>query len=51
MGASECENNASSVPLPGSQPNAFDGERTKIETTNHQSQESEKGVSPSFHAF
>ena len=39
MGAlSECEDNASPVPLPGSQPDAFDGEPTKIETTNHQSQ-------------
>ena len=39
MGAlSECEDNASPVSLPGSQPDAFDGERTKIETTNHQLQ-------------
>ena len=39
MGAlSKYEDNASPVPLPGSQPDAFDGERTKIEKTNHQSQ-------------
>jgi hypothetical protein len=39
MGAlGKCEDNASPVPLPYSQPDAFDGERIKIETTNHQSQ-------------